>query len=340
MKTRICAIVLCALTLHAGISKAAVSFGGTAFVNAPGLVAGQVGVLLSSDDGLAFSVLDGNIQFGLSLTDSSTYSGSWGNFSVLGSNTADTVFGSTILSGGATFDLTGGINTDDAFAYLVFQNSTTTTLAGDAISIWTAENWLIPADGASLTWPANFTQMTSTSTPVATTSVNQPAASGGTFTARAPGGVHFINSTHVLTADPNAPPAYWVATVLPTMATSWSVTSDRHMKKAITAVDHRETLRKVSDLPVTAWQYKHQSGRRYIGPMAQDFHASFGLGRDDKHLSTLDADGVTLSALKGLIAELQDRKARSAAQDKRLAELEAELQALSEKLRGNLPPAE
>lgn len=339
MKLRPLTLILLALAVRADLATAAVSLGGTALLNAPTLAAGQVGVLLSSNDGADFSILDGNIQFGLSLTDSSTYSGSWGNFSVLGSNTAASGFGSIYLPGGATFDLTGGIDTGDAFAYLVFQNSTTTTLAGDTVNIWTAANWLIPADGATLTWPANFTQMTSTSSPVATTTVNQPVAAGGSFTASAPGGVRFINSTHTLTADPDAP-GYWVANVLSPSATAWSVTSDRKAKTDVTAVDHRETLRQISDLPVTAWQYKHDPNRRYIGPMAQDFHAAFGLGHDDKHISTLDADGVALSALKGLTEQLRARQERSAAQDKRLAELEAALRSLRDELRSHLPPSE
>jgi hypothetical protein len=61
--------------------------------------------------------------------------------------------------------------------------------------------------------------------------------------------------------------------------------------------------------------------RRYIGPMAQDFHAAFGLGYDDKHISTLDTDGVTLSAIKGLVEEIRD-------QDHALAERERQIEAL------------
>lgn len=169
MKKTLSAVILA--TLLAQASQAAVSFGGTALLNAPGLTAGDVGVLLNDDNGVGFSALAGNIQAGLSLTDSSTYTGSWGTFSVLGSNTAASVFGSTSLAGGATFSLAGGIATGDSFGYVVFSGSTTTTLAGDPVSIWTAPNWLIPADGATLTWPANFSQITSTSSPEVSTAV-------------------------------------------------------------------------------------------------------------------------------------------------------------------------
>jgi len=42
--------------------------------------------------------------------------------------------------------------------------------------------------------------------------------------------------------------------------------------------------------------------------MAQDFYAAFGLGIDDKHIVTVDADGVAFAAIQGLyelIEELQ-----------------------------------
>jgi hypothetical protein len=166
--------------------------------------------------------------------------------------------------------------------------------------------------------------------------------SGGFFTASAPGGVRFINSANLLTADPADPASgYWpAAALLPPGATSWSATSDSNAKTDVTAVDHREILREVAALPVTAWHYKHDPSRRYVGPMAQDFRQTFGLGSDDKRISTLDTDGVTLSAIKGLIEELRERKERSAEQARRLAELEAELRALGEQIRSNLPPGE
>jgi hypothetical protein len=154
-----------------------------------------------------------------------------------------------------------------------------------------------------------------------------PPTTGGSFTARAPGGVRFLTSTNATGVQ------------LVQGATDWASLSDRNAKTDITPIDHRETLRKVDGLPVTTWNYKHDADRTYIGPMAQDFHSTFGLGHDDKHISTLDTDGVTLSALKGLIEELRERQERSAAQARRLAELEAELRTLSEKLISNLPPA-
>ena len=39
--------------------------------------------------------------------------------------------------------------------------------------------------------------------------------------------------------------------------------------------------------------------------MAQDFYAAFAVGADDKHISTVDADGVALAAIQGLNEKLE-----------------------------------
>ena len=109
--------------------------------------------------------------------------------------------------------------------------------------------------------------------------------------------------------------------------------SDSNAKTAVTAIDHRETLRKLAALPVTAWNYKHDPNRRYIGPMAQDFHAAFGLGADDKHISTLDTDGVTLSAIKGLVEEINEQDAVLAERERQIQALEGAIDNLQEKMR-------
>ena len=57
---------------------------------------------------------------------------------------------------------------------------------------------------------------------------------------------------------------------------------------------------------------------RHMGPMAQDFYAAFGLGTDDKHIATIDADGVALAAIQGLNQKLTDELARK---DTEIAEL-------------------
>jgi len=182
--------------------------------------------------------------------------------------------------------------------------------------------------GAQITWDGGA-NVNATMQSIATEASSPPTSEDGSFTARAPGGVRFLTSTNETAGMELAPEG-----------SSWQILSDSNAKTDITAVDHRGTLQKLAALPVTGWCYKHDTSREYIGPMAQDFHAAFGLGLDDKHITTLDLDGVALSSLKGLIEELQERKERSAAQAKRLNELEVELDALRKAVLGSLPPVE
>jgi hypothetical protein len=43
--------------------------------------------------------------------------------------------------------------------------------------------------------------------------------------------------------------------------------------------------------------------------MAQDFHSAFGLGPDDHHIPTVDADGVALAAIQGLDQKVEQKDA-------------------------------
>jgi cell division protein FtsB len=74
---------------------------------------------------------------------------------------------------------------------------------------------------------------------------------------------------------------------------------------------------------VQSWDYKAQPGEKHIGPMAQDFHAAFGLnGADDTHISTVDEGGVALAAIQGLNQKLEEQKAENAELKARLEKLE------------------
>jgi trimeric autotransporter adhesin len=84
---------------------------------------------------------------------------------------------------------------------------------------------------------------------------------------------------------------------------AWTNASDKNLKQGFEAIEPRNVLAKVADLPVRAWSYKAEPDARHIGPTAQDFHAAFGLGGDNKHIASIDADGVALAAIKGLEAE-------------------------------------
>ena len=106
-----------------------------------------------------------------------------------------------------------------------------------------------------------------------------------------------------------------------TIAGTLTESSDRNRKENIESVSGKEVLRKLSGITVSAWSYKEDGGIRHMGPMAQDFHAAFGLGQDDTHIATVDADGVALAAIQGLYKKLQDK-------DAEIADLRARLDAL------------
>jgi hypothetical protein len=84
---------------------------------------------------------------------------------------------------------------------------------------------------------------------------------------------------------------------------TWASASDRNMKTNIALVDDAAVLDKVARLPISRWSYISEHGVRHVGPMAQDFYAAFGVGEDDKHITSIDEDGVALAAIKALHAE-------------------------------------
>jgi len=84
--------------------------------------------------------------------------------------------------------------------------------------------------------------------------------------------------------------------------------SDRNANENFTAANGREILNKVPALPLASWNYKAQDKSvRHLGPMAQDFHAAFGLGESDRTITTVDADGVALAAIQGLNQKLEEQ---------------------------------
>src|SRR5437899_1954254 len=81
----------------------------------------------------------------------------------------------------------------------------------------------------------------------------------------------------------------------------WTDSSDRNVKENFAPLDGQEVLARLVQLPVSTWNYKaEESSIRHAGPVAQDFHAAFGFGQDDRHIAALDANGVALAAIQGL----------------------------------------
>ena len=131
-----------------------------------------------------------------------------------------------------------------------------------------------------------------------------------------------------------------------TIAGALTEGSDVNSKENFEEVDPIEVLDRVLDLPISTWNYIHdEDSVRHMGPMAQDFAAAFGLGKDERRLAGLDVNGVTIAAIKGLNQRLQDKEAdliekeetiqslqkQNEDLNKRLENLEAMVQALVKK---------
>jgi hypothetical protein len=148
--------------------------------------------------------------------------------------------------------------------------------------------------------------------------IDLPCNDANRFMARANGGVYFFTSP-----DLNSGAA------LPPGSGSWATWSDREAKANFAPVDSQEVLARLSQLPIQTWNYKTQAPSiRHIGPTAQDFQAAFGVGEDDRHISTVDADGVTMAAIQGLYELTQEQAAQIEVQQGQITALEARLAAL------------
>jgi hypothetical protein len=115
----------------------------------------------------------------------------------------------------------------------------------------------------------------------------------------------------------------------------WTDNSDRNLKENFEPVDGQEVLARLAELPVTTWNYRAEDPSiRHMGPVAQDFYATFGLGVDDTHLAALDTNGVALVAIQELYRQNQALQAENAELSERVDDLEARLAALEQRNAG------
>ena len=148
----------------------------------------------------------------------------------------------------------------------------------------------------------------STDADIASSAINQ-------FIARASGGVKFYSNSS-LTAG----------VTLAAGGGSWASVSDRNAKQNFASVDGTGLLARLASIPVLTWNYKAQDASiRHLGPMAQDFYAAFQVGEDDKHIATVDADGVALAAIQALYQ-------RSVQKDRKIEQLTQEVDELRARL--------
>jgi hypothetical protein len=102
------------------------------------------------------------------------------------------------------------------------------------------------------------------------------------------------------------------------------LTSSREMKENFAAVDSATVLDQLAGLQIGTWRFKNDPAV-HMGPIAEDFATTFGLGDDDRRISVTDASGVALKAIQGLLDRLEET-------EKALEHLQAENSALAERL--------
>jgi hypothetical protein len=134
------------------------------------------------------------------------------------------------------------------------------------------------------------------------------------FLARASGGVTFYSSATLASGVKLAPGSG-----------TWASLSDRNAKSDILPVSDDDILARVAALPISEWSYTTERGVRHVGPMAQDFYAAFNVGEDDRHITSIDEDGVALAAIKALNERQTVMSARLARKDTEIRILRAEL---------------
>jgi hypothetical protein len=154
------------------------------------------------------------------------------------------------------------------------------------------------------------------------------------FIVRANGGFWF---GAVTTTDPFTPtigPGVFISTSTGAYLSSggtWANASDRAVKANFAPVHGQAVLARLAEIPITSWNYKNQAPSiRHIGPTAQDFYAAFGVGEDDTHISTLDADGVALAAIQGLYQIVQEQEAQITALKAEIAGRQEQINALQQ----------
>lgn len=116
-------------------------------------------------------------------------------------------------------------------------------------------------------------------------------------------------------------------------AMAFNPTSSRALKDNFTDVDVQSILDVVAELPITRWNFKADGETvSHVGPVAEDFYQAFGLGRDDKHIATVDSDGIALAAIQALHQQQQVKDEQINNLTSKLQQKDQQLDALTDRL--------
>lgn len=149
-----------------------------------------------------------------------------------------------------------------------------------------------------------------------------------TFHASAQGGFRFVTGASSVTYISGG-------------STGWATTSTRAAKTDFRPVDPESVLDGVARMEIETWEYRDTEGEgrgeRHLGPTAEQFHDELpvDVGDSDRHLNSINVDGVALAAIQGLADRAEDRadrieqlEAELARKDERIADLERRIEAV------------
>lgn len=288
------------------------------------------GLKMGSDDNIRFGTTASNVvSFGAGVK-SSTIAGGIsnminGNYGFIGGGTFNSVgaFTAAVVAGGQS-NSANGDNAVVGGGALNQANAATATVGGGSSNTASGISATVgggsgnSASGVFATVPGG--KDNSATGDYAIAMGNRARGSGkGSFTWADNAGIDFTNGTDnsfkaratggfVFQTSSNQAQGFQGVTLNPGGG-GWNVTSDRNMKHEIREVDPKQVLAKLDSVAVGTWRYKLEvSQALHMGPMAQDFYAAFGLGDDEKHIGTVDADGVALAAVKGVHAVTKEQQ--------------------------------
>ncbi len=135
-----------------------------------------------------------------------------------------------------------------------------------------------------------------------------PGLQANTFNVRATGGFYFVSGIGA-SGSPTS------GCTLGSGGTGWACASDRAVKEGIHAIKPRQVLDRLLAMPVSTWSMIG-TGVQQMGPMSQDFFKAFNLGKTDKAINSVDAQGVAFAAIQGLNQKLQSEVAKLAGDSK------------------------
>jgi len=240
----------------------------------------------------------------------------------MGTNTNASGFASTALGWASTslgtasfavgFSNTAGGNNSFAAGNLAVAQGNSSVAMGTSVSALGDYSVALGSNSSTGTNNGSFVfGDASTTTTVTNTGANE-------FMVRAAGGTVFYSNAAMSTGVSLAPGAG-----------AWATLSDRTKKENFRTENPESVLNRLASIPVTSWNYLSQDRSiRHMGPMAQDFHAAFGLGESDTTITTTDVDGVTILAVQALARRTDELRARTAELEslrREVAELRARL---------------